>query len=66
MATKDWTIKLKHFDPGYNGQNTNHWIVEQIQNSIAYKPGQILFQREVAHLCENAFWKVTIINGNPQ
>lgn len=59
MKVKTITLSYPHANPsaGHNAR----YRVEKVTDSVGYDPGQYLLKSEVADLCDNRRWKVTVI-----
>lgn len=57
MSTKIKTMKLVCIWPD---QNNSDYRVDQVTDSVEYRPGTFLTKKEVASLCDAKDWKITI------
>lgn len=59
MAKKTATIRLSFLRSGFN-KNAPQYQVEQVTDSTAFSPGDILERAKVDELCVDQRWKVTV------
>lgn len=71
MPTKIKTLKLSHGHAPAGGLSALknqaeydaalRYRVEQVTDSVEFRPGQLLSRKEVEDLCASKEWKVTVV-----